>query len=393
MRFGHNIKVRGSVMGLKQGKRLFFLFISIFTFSLQADLKDGPPADGESILLIYTTVTDFSTDLKTSFIEALTAVSPSAQVDEIKIAIGDGSGPGFYDELVAQTGEKTLSKWCQVYDLRFRDDRNNVGWTGQSQEDVITYVGTNTDWELFEEYLDMGGSLFLQGEHHDFYVRNSNMIMFINSVATSPITQQFISIQVERVDITDFSSTIENFNSDFNSLDGGKLRGNYVGGVDIVTKGSGQPLTTLKSGAMAMALVYLPENLKTSMGRLIVSFESNAFAEDGLKNSTSTAWIQNVYDLLSGCYRYEIEKTFEPDTGKVGQEGTFKIHYKNNGEQDLQNFVVRDTIPTCLEFISSNPAPSGISGNAFWWNLPNMSPGESGDIIVTFKSIKLPPCD
>lgn len=380
-------------MAFKQFKRSLFLLLSFCIISIQADLKDGPPVDGESILLIYTTATDFSTDLKTAFIEALTAFSPSALVDEVQIATGDGSGPGFYDELVAQTGETSLYKWCQVYDLRFRDDKNNVGWTGQAQEDVITYIGTNTDWELFADYLDIGGSLFLQGEHHDFYVRNANLIMFINSVAASPITQTYASIQVDRVDVADFSSTIENFNTDFNSLDGGALRGNFVGGIDIATKGSGQPLTTLKSGAMAMALAYLPENLKTSMGRLVVNFESNAFAEDGLKNSTSTAWIQNVYDLLSGCYRYEIEKTFEPDTGKVGEEGTFKIHYQNNGGQDLQGFVVRDTIPTCLEFISSNPAPSGNNGNAYWWNLPDVAPGESGDIIVTFESVQLPPCN
>lgn len=381
---------------LFNGFRKFYAFsflILVLSSSLIADLKDGSPANGESILLIYTTATDFSTELKTAFIEALTEMSPSATIDEVQISIGDGAGPGFYDELVNQTGENNLSNWCQVYDLRFRDDRNNVGWTGQAQEDVITYIGNNTDWELFQNYLNIGGSLFLQGEHHDFYVRNSNLMMFINSVATQPISQKFVSIQVERFDITDFSSTIENFSSDFNTLNGGKLQGNFIGGIDIATKGSGRPLTTLKNGNMAMALAYLPTDLKTDMGRMVVSFESNAFAEDGLKNSTSKAWIQNVYDLLSGCYRYNIEKTFEPDTGKVGQEGTFKIFYENSGVQELQNFTVRDTIPSCLEFISSSPAPSGNNGNAFWWDLSKVPSGSSGEIIVTFKSTHLPPCN
>lgn len=378
----------------KSRKFIAFCFLLItFSFQSSADLKDGFPANGESVLLIYTTATDFSTELKAAFIEALTEISSSITVDEVQISIGDGSGPGFYDELVNQTGEKSLSKWCQVYDLRFRDDRNNVGWTGQSQEDVITYIGVNTDWELFQDYLNMGGSLFLQGEHHDFYVRNSNLMMFINSVAKSPITQKFVSIQVERFDITDFSSNVENFSSDFNALDGGKLQGNFIGGIDLATKGSGLPLTTLKNGSMAMALAYLPSHLKTDMGRMVVSFESNAFAEDGLKNSTSKAWIQNVYDLLSGCYRYDIKKSFEPDTGKVGQEGTFKIFYENNGAQELQNFTIRDTIPSCLEFISSTPMPTGNNGNAFWWDLPNVPSGSSGEINVRFKSINLPPCN
>jgi uncharacterized repeat protein (TIGR01451 family) len=357
-----------------------------------ADTVDGPPADGESVLIIYTSAstTGFSTDLRNAFKDALLSITPAPTITEVEVKTGDGTGPGFYDELVAQTGQKDLSNWCQVYDLRFRDDRNNIGWTGQNQEDVLTYVGTNTDWELFENYLNAGGSLFLQGEHHDYYIRDANLIMFINDVALQPITQMYANIHIDQGQINTFSADPDNFNTDFNNLNGGYLTGNYAGGIDTANAGSGRPITTLDIGAMALA--WLPQDLKTVMGRMVVSFESNAFAESELQNATSKAWIQNVYDLLSGCYRYDFQKSFVPDTLKLHQEGTFKLAYKNNGAHDMQNFVVSDTIPSCLEFISSTPAPTGNTGNYYWWNISSVPKGGSGIITVNYRSISMPPC-
>ena len=94
------------------------------------------------------------------------------------------------------------------------------------------------------------------------------------------------------------------------------------------------------------------------MGRLIVSFESNGFAEPQLQNETSKGWIQNAYDLLSGCYRYDPTKDFTPDTIQVNSEGVFTLSYENNGVHDMYNVKISDTIPTCLEFISSTPTIS-----------------------------------
>lgn len=368
---------------------VLFLAVSLFAGALSADTIVGPPPDGESILLIYTNTTQFNISLKDAFKAALTGITPPASITEVLVKSGDGTRPGFYDELVAQTGKTGLSDWCQVYDLRFRDDRNNIGWTGQNQEDVLTYIGTNTDWKLFEDYLNIGGSLFLQGEHHDYYIRDANLLMFINYVARLPITQQYADIHMDQVTINTFASNPENFSTDFNTLSTGAITGNFAGGINLKNIGSGRPITTLDIGAMALA--YLPQDLKTSLGRLVVSFESNGFAEPTLQNATSNGWIQNVYDLLSGCYRYDLAKTFVPDTIQVDSAGTFSLAYANNGDHDMLNVKISDTIPACLQFISSTPPPSGNTGRYYWWIIPVIAKNSSAKITVTYRCVSLPP--
>lgn len=360
----------------------------LFASSIFPDTITGPPTDGEAVLLIYTNTTEFNISLKDAFKDALSSINPPATITEVVIKSGDGGKPGFYDELVAQTGKNDLSDWCQVYDLRFRDDKNNIGWTGQNQEDVLTYIGTNTDWQLFEDYLDLGGSLFLQGEHHDYYIRDANLLMFINSVARQPIAQQYVDIHMDQVTINNFATTPENFSTDFNALSAGVVTGNFAGGINLKNIGSGRPITTLDIGAMALA--YLPQDLKTSMGRLVVSFESNGFAEPDLQTATSKGWIQNVYDLLSGCYRYELTKTFIPDTITVDSTGTFTLAYQNNGDHDMHNVTISDTIPACLQFISSNPSPSGNTGKYYWWTISTIAQNSSAAVTVKYRCISLP---
>lgn len=375
-------------------KRLFFeLVLSFFPLlllisAISGDTIVGPPADGEAVLIVYTNTTGFCTALKDAFKNALTSITPPATVTEVVVKAGDGGKPGFYDELEAQTGKKELSSWCQVYDLRFRDDRNNIAWTGQNQEDVLTYVGTNTDWKLFEEYLNKGGSLYLQGEHHDYYIRNANLMMYINHVALKPINQQYADIHMDQVAITNFAATPENFSTDFNNLTGGSINGNFAGGINLKNIGSGRPITTLDIGAMALA--YLPQDLKTTMGRLVVCFESNAFAETDLQTATSKGWIQNVYDFLSGCYRYEFTKSFTPDTIQIESDGVFTLDYQNNGDHDMANVRISDSIPTCLQFISSTPPPTGNTGNFYWWTIPTIPKKTSATIKVNYRCISMP---
>ena len=372
---------------------LFIALILASSPTLHPDPTPGAPATGESVLLIYTDVTAYNVDLKDAFRTALLNIVPPATITELVINSGDGLGAGFYDELVAQTGQTNLSSWCQVYDLRFRDDQNNVGWTGQDQEDVITYIGTNTDYDLYTDYLNNGGKLFLQGEHTDYYIRNTNLMMFINSVAVSPITATFPSINSGAYSINEYMSSPENFSTDFNDLSAlGSISGNYVGWIPTAEQGSGRPLTEVNSGAGAMALGYLPSDLIVSMGRLVVSFETNGFAETGLQNAASEAWIQNIYDFLSGCYRYNITKTFTPDNGCVGDTGVFTLCYSNTGGSDLTNITIYDTVPTCLTVTGSTPAADGNSGNIYWWNIGTIPMAGSGCITVDFDITAFPPC-
>lgn len=365
---------------------LFFLPLCVgwgAVFHLHADTIPGAPPS-ESVLLIYTDVTAYNVQLKDAFRAALLAAG--ATVTEVRISAGDGGSPGFYNELVAQTGKTNLLSWCQVYDLRFRDDRNNVGWTGQNQEDVITFIGTNTDTQLFTQFLQAGGSLFLQGEHHDYYIRNTNLLMFINQVATAPINQQFVDVFFGASTASNFSATPENFSTDYNDLNGGVLNTNFMGGIALGNRGSGQPLVTWQNGAVteAMVLAWLPQNLQIGSGRLVVSFESNAFAEPTLQNATSQAFIQNVYDLLSGCLRYELTKTFSQAEVCVGDTSTFTLCYQNTGTRSLPAMTLVDTLPSCFTFVSSTPPPSGGTGQVRFWNIGTVPSGASACVTVQY---------
>lgn len=359
-----------------------------------ADLIPGPPAP-ENVLLIYTNVTGYNVQLKDAFKTAL--IAAGATVTELLITAGDGGSPGFYNELVAQTGQTSLMSWCQVYDLRFRDDKNNLGFTGQAQEDVITYLGPNNDTLLFTNYLNAGGSLFLQGEHHDYYIRDTNLFLFINSVATIPTTQptNFADVYTGSTTGGGFPAAPENFNTDFNNISAGILNMNFPGGINTANRGSGVPIganvTGAYWGAMNTALAWLPGSLKTN-GRLVVSFETNAYTEPALKNATSDAWIQNVYDLLSGCYRYTVTKAFTPANVCVGDTGSFSICYQNTGNRALSNIVISDTLPGCISYNSSSPAASGSSGNLRWWNIGSVASGASACVTVNYTAVSMPPC-
>lgn len=367
---------------------VLLLVLSITAF---ADTTGGVPSAGERILIIYTSCTDYNKELKEAFKEAFETITPAPTVDLLEIKAGDGSAPGIHDELQTTYNVHRLDDWCQVYDLRFRDDKNNQPWKGDPQEDVLTLIGPDNDYDIFKEYLSSGGSLFLQGEHHDFYIRNTNLLNFVNDVAVTPISQTMVDITVERVKITDFSAVIENFNTDFNSLTGGTIEGNYVGSIKKSNLGSAHALTSVPNGAVA--IFYYPEGLKTDMGRMVVLFESNAFAEEDLQSDVSQKWIQNCYDLLSGCYRYELEKQFIPDVGNLHDEGLFEIRYTNSSAKPIESIRIRDSIPSCLRFLHSVPAPSGNSGNIYWWDLKNIDGGETGSVKVTFEAVSMPPCN
>lgn len=102
----------------KDKKNLFNFFI----FNFKADSTSGIPSSN-AVLLIYSSYGTYSTQIKNDYASYLT--STGAVVDEVVVA--QGSGPGFYDELIAQQGSKVidpnnpLKYWYQVWDLRFTD--------------------------------------------------------------------------------------------------------------------------------------------------------------------------------------------------------------------------------------------------------------------------------
>jgi uncharacterized repeat protein (TIGR01451 family) len=372
----------------------------------------APPA--ENILLIYYADTtgqkcaDGSTgvgsvgdtypqQLEAAFATALGPIAASVQTLQIH-----NTDVGISTELASQYPGKTLANWCQVYDLRFLNDCNNIGWSGQNTADLVT----SADMVLYRNYLAQGGSLFLQGEHHDLYARNNNLMQMINSVATSPVVSSICSTYICPDVNTLTPSTINTFtanygfNNNYNVL-GGNMQGWYAGGIPVASYGSGLPLVTISSLSYsgttgAVLLGWEGGKLKApySAGKLVASFETNGFATPALQTATTFQVLQNVYTLLSGCLHYTVTKTFSPSTLCVGDPGTFTICATNTSSfASIPNYSISDTIATCLTYNSSSTSvatsgtgnsSAGAAGTLYWWTFPSIAPGASACVTVNF---------
>jgi len=367
--------------------RIVFLFIITFLYTLPsmifADSTAGVPR-AQSVLVIYTSKTTYSASLKDGYVDALEAISPAPCVTELEVATGDGTGVGFYDELVAQTGETDLSRWCQVWDVRFDDAKNGVPWTSQANEDVLTLSGANNDASLFDSFLSDGGGLFIQAEHEGFQVRNANVMSYINSIVTSPITQTWPGVDGVNVAVGNFQTTPENFSTDYNTLSG-TLATNWAGGITISKRGSGSYLTSatfsLGTNPQTTHIAWLEGQLKGATGRLIAGYESNAF-EALYSNATSDDFIENMYDLLTTVKECtidnDIEKSVSVTEAVFGDTITFCITYTNN-EDCAITFDIWDTLPSVTTYVGCDPSCTW-DDPVVSWTVTNLAAGAAGKV-------------
>lgn len=401
------------------GKARAFLFLAM-AILITNDLGAVPPQ--EKILLIYTnwngvssTQPNYPVELEQAFYNALLTVTPAANITTLLIPNGQD---GIYNEL--NSAGLTLSEFCQVYDLRFGDQEGNAYTLNAAAPppDYLTYFGANSDAQLYENYLAQGGSLFIQAEHTDYRTRDVNILQLVDSVATLPINTQYPDVITSTlgayppdpppgaVTINSFTGAY-GFNTNDNNISAGAtIYGNYVGGIPAGDYGSGQSLTNLSSatssgnlqncgcaGSMALAWESNALNSPYSTGKLVVSFETNAFTETELQDAASTEWIQNLYTLLSGCVHYTVAKTFVPNNLCLGSPGTFTLCATNTSTTAaLTNYTFADTIPTCLTYTSSNPSPTGNSGHFYWWTIPSITAGNTACVTVQFNATSIPPC-
>lgn len=356
----------------------------------------GPPNPAESVLILYSSATPYGITLKDTFVNALSAVVPAPTITTVAYGAGD---IGIYGQLVAQTGQTSLNHWCQVYDLRFREDRNNIPYTGPNQNDVITFSGPNNDTQLFINYLNQNGHLFLQGEHHDFYIRDQNLFAFINAVATVPINtapsaNQYAAVNSMNTGAIGGFGSFGGYNTNWNNLVGGTINAGFPGGLEVANAGSGHPVgayftseyNSTGPNQANTAYAWGASDLITN-GRLVVSFETNAFQNPqppATPPSVAIQWIQNTYQYLSGCYRYSLSKAFVPSQLNVGDAGTFTLCYSNTGSTNLSNVSLWDTIPACLNYTGASLAPSSVSGQLYQWLIPSINAGSSACITVQF---------
>jgi len=379
-------------VNVKQKNKKAILFFIIFTGVLlllffipqkqiKADPVMGQPTP-ETVLVIYRDDNAYSEQFAQNIISAIQAAGGIVTIRTTGVDDNDG----IYDDL----GGLNLNNFCEVWDLRF--NATHIGWSYSTgtYDDTITCCGGNTDNELFKNFLKAGGHLYLQGEHQDFYGRNMSLLQFIKDVSGAI---SYPGVVTTYKQWTNFANTPENFRTDFNTLT--RLDTYYPGTILLSGVGNGRPITT--DGTYSLDLAFLSSDLAIGNGKMFVNFDSNEFSGDtncpgGCYTATEEGYyIQNVYDFLADCTKYTLTKTVNPSTICVGQNATYQICYNNIGTKALTGVVVWDTIPNCLSVQgSTSPAPSGNSGQLYWWNIGTVNPGVSACINVVVQATCLP---
>ncbi|WP_155851830.1 hypothetical protein [Chitinivibrio alkaliphilus] len=326
------------------------------------------------------------------------------------LEIQDADILGFYDELQEQypevvneypAGEELLA-WSQVWDIRLA--------TAEGSNDPIEHPidhfdgdlrDPTSDYNLFQAYLEAGGSIYLSGSHSRYAgrFRNGELFNFINyMVYGSPV------LDVENVGNTSggghyplrIPSDPEDFDRNFNDLtrileDGSDALefwyvGHYTDSIDRA-----YPLLNIVSGGPTM-YAWLAEDMEqTDAGRLALSLDKSWM--DGQLSSGAELLIQNIYTLLSGYRHYDLIKEFETEEIDLHGQDYFTITVDSHEEFfDLENIVVTDTMPACLAFISSEPAPDERTTDSdgrdvLVWDMETIPAGESREVRVRYEAV------
>ena len=347
------------------------------------DPTPGQPAP-ETLLLIYLTGTDYKTQIYTNIKNAL--VAAGAIITEIAIPQNDSDtnqGIGPY------LGGINLDDYCEVWDIRF-DERHNAAKQKYSVGEWDDSI-TDNDIALYQSFLQHGGHLYLQGEHDEFSGRNKGLLQLIATVSGA-ISWPGLTGAAYTWNTFDNSGFMENFGTDYNTLT--KMDTYYTG---YVTQfGNGHPVTTRNGGTESLDLAFYSGDLKFGNGRLFVNFDTNEFSDDTncsggcFTMSEEGAYIQNVYDWLSNCYKYEITKSVNPGSVCVGETATYRICYNNIGTKTLPNVTLWDTLPAEVSYVGSSVAPTGNNGNLYWWHIGDVASGTNACIDVYVRADSVP---
>ena len=362
-----------------------FLIMLFFAFNVFSDPIMGIPGS-EDVLVIYIDDpmgTNYNEGFAATFIDRITAAG--GNVTTLTVAPGDNDG--INDDLIANG--ITLTDYCQVWDLRFNDANQGIGFmnSGVWYDDSITSGTPTSDLEMFRDFMLNGGHLYLQAEHQNFYGRNESVLQFIADVAGAVSYPGLISAAYTW---NTFAAVPELFSTDYNTLT--QMDTNFTGTILLSGVGNGRPITT--DGTNSLDLAFLSTDLVIGSGRLFINFDTNAFDPGDTYYTVSQEgeYIQNVYDFLADCYMYTITKTINPSEMCTGDQAVYEICYENTGDTALANVDLWDSIPTCFSIVSTSDPVDGQIGNLIWWSFSNIAVGASACIQVTVQADSVPPC-
>jgi len=130
--------------------------------------------------------------------------------------------------------------------------------------------------------------------------------------------------------------------------------------------------TTDRLGEAAVTL----EQIGPASGENVILIE--VLAPDDVPMFTSQvnkAWVSPTLQLTKSG----------PDTAILGSDFSYTVGVKNTGDVAATAVIVRDTIPSGLTYVSSQPKGT-VAGNMVSWNLGKLDPDESQNLSLTVKA-------
>jgi hypothetical protein len=354
-------------------------FLACFSAPVPAWAFAGPnPAP--KVLIIYSVDASWAVPARDNIMAVLTSTaSPAPVVDSCQVTNANGE----VAQALAACG-LNIFDYCQVWDVRFEFTTSS----GQVDQGTVTPA----DETLYTQFLATGGRLMMVGETSAFHPRNDGLMQFLNDVSNgTPLT--YPTNCKSDCCCTTFPADPLNFNSNPNILTGLQTHTGDPGLFGPGGTGSGRPLATAAGGAETIG--FLPQDLVSGAGRLLVTMDNNFFTHAGWPPDNQ-AFTQNIYNWLGSCdQRFTVSKSASvppPGTVCVGQNFNYVLCVQNIGTNPLTVAAIYDTFSTCVSYVSSSQAPAVHTGNYLAWNVGPVPVGGYACVTATVQAVSLYPC-
>ncbi len=348
-----------------------------FFYAISTSVWAALPAPPDQILVITTDDTcdgapGYEAAMVTNFQTAMSALGASAPtVTTIQTACNATGQVGINAALTA--AGKTLSQFCEVFDLRFLSNPGVQSCTAAGDSSMIT---TN-DTTLYLNYLAQGGHLVIVGDNAGFCNRDASIVSFV-AAATGCNLGWNVMDTISNNSYTGpftFSAPLQGA---YNTLT--TYGGDYPG---YIAAGSTCGATSLlTSGSDVFDMLWNSGQLTTGAGTLQLNMDTNALYQGNTLTTGYAAYWQNVYAMNGTCYNFTMTKTVNPPTVCVGQSVTFTVCLKNTGTQNMANPKITDVIPSCMSYVSSTPGGSAVGNNFSYTYAGTLSTNQSACVSI-----------
>jgi uncharacterized repeat protein (TIGR01451 family) len=126
--------------------------------------------------------------------------------------------------------------------------------------------------------------------------------------------------------------------------------------------------------------VIVEVNAGVADGSVLTNYVKMEYTDD---NGNSLPDETDSVDVTVTAPVMTITKTADVTTADPGDQVVYTLFYENTGTGDATDVVVEDTIPSEVDFVSSNPTYDSKSGNVYTWNVGDVGAGDNGTIAIT----------